>query len=119
MAAIHLTKGGFENRIANIAELANGWNFKGDKPALIDFFATWCGPCQRLAPIIYELAEEYAGKVDIYKVDVDNEEELAKLFRVRSIPTLVYIPMGEDPIIQPGGKTKGELKQIIESTLLK
>ena len=119
MAAIHLTKGGFENRIANIAELANGWNFKGDKPALIDFFATWCGPCQRLAPIIDELAEECAGKVDIYKVDVDNEEELAKLFRVRSIPTLVYIPMGEDPIIQPGGKTKGELKQIIESTLLK
>ena len=116
MSAIHLTKGGFENRIADIA---NGWKFKGDKPALIDFFATWCGPCQRLSPIIDELAEEYAGKVDIYKVDVDEESELAKLFRVRSIPTLVYIPMNETPIIQPGGKTKGELKQIIESTLLK
>lgn len=119
MSAIHLTKGGFENRVANIADLANGWNFKGNKPALIDFYATWCGPCQRLAPIIDELAEEYGDKIDIYKVDVDEETELAKLFRVRSIPTLVYIPIGEAPIIQPGGKTKGELKQIIESTLLK
>lgn len=119
MSAIHLTKGGFENRIANIAEMAIEWKFKGERPAIIDFYATWCGPCQRLAPIIDELAEEYAGKVDIYKVDVDEETELAKLFRVRSIPTLVYIPMGETPIIQPGGKTKGELKEIIATTLLK
>mgnify|MGYP003306454455 CR=1 FL=1 len=118
MSAIHLTKGGFENRIADIAEMANGWKFKGDKPALIDFFATWCGPCQRLSPIIDELAEEYAGKVDIYKVDVDEERELAKLFRVRSIPTLVYIPKDGAPVIQPGGKTKGELKQMIDTTLL-
>ena len=119
MSAIHLTKGGFENRVANIAEMANGWNFKGNKPALIDFYASWCGPCQRLSPIIDEIAEEYAGKVDIYKVNVDDEEELAKLFRVRSIPTLVYIPMGKNPTIQPGGKTKAELKEIIETMLLK
>lgn len=119
MSAIHLTKGGFENRVANIAEMANGWNFKGNKPAIIDFYASWCGPCQRLSPIIDEIAEEYAGKVDIYKVNVDDEEVLAKLFRVRSIPTLVYIPMGENPTIQPGGKTKAELKEIIETMLLK
>ena len=119
MATIHLTKGGFENRVANIAEMADGWNFKGNKPAIIDFYASWCGPCQRLSPIIDEIAEEYAGKVDIYKVNVDDEEELAKLFRVRSIPTLVYIPMGENPTIQPGGKTKAELKEIIETMLLK
>jgi thioredoxin len=119
MSAIHLTKGGFENRVANIAEMANGWNYKGNKPAIIDFYASWCGPCQRLSPIIDEIAEEYAGKVDIYKVNVDDEEELAKLFRVRSIPTLVYIPMGENPTIQPGGKTKAELKEIIETMLLK
>lgn len=119
MSAIHLTKGGFENRVANIAEMADGWNFKGNKPAIIDFYASWCGPCQRLSPIIDEIAEEYAGKVDIYKVNVDDEEELAKLFRVRSIPTLVYIPMGENPTIQPGGKTKAELKEIIETMLLK
>ena len=119
MSAIHLTKDGFENRIVNIADMANGWNFKGDKPAIIDFYASWCGPCQRLSPIIDELSEEYAGKVDIYKIDVDDQTELAKLFRVRTIPTLVYIPMGETPIVQSGGKTKGELRQTIESLLLK
>ncbi|MBO7263188.1 MAG: thiol reductase thioredoxin, partial [Alistipes sp.] len=70
MGAIHLTKGGFENRIVKIEDLANGWSFLGERPALIDFFASWCGPCQRLSPIIDELADEYAGKVDIYKVNV-------------------------------------------------
>ena len=119
MGAIHLTKGGFENRIAKIEDLANGWNFLGERPALIDFFASWCGPCQRLSPIIDELAEEYAGKVDIYKVNVDDEETLAQIFKVRSIPTLVYIPKGETPTIQAGGKTKAELKELINSILLK
>ena len=119
MGAIHLTMGGFENRIAKIEDLANGWNFLGERPALIDFFASWCGPCQRLSPIIDELAEEYAGKVDIYKVNVDDEETLAQIFKVRSIPTLVYIPKGETPTIQAGGKTKAELKELIDSILLK
>lgn len=119
MGAIHLTKGGFENRIANIDEMAKEWRFLGDKPALIDFYASWCGPCQRLSPIIDELAEEYAGKVDIYKVNVDDEETLSQLFRIRSIPTLVYIPMNDRPTIEMGGKTKVELKKRIEENLLK
>ena len=119
MGAIHLTKGGFENRIAKIEDLANGWSFLGERPALIDFFASWCGPCQRLSPIIDELAEEYAGRVDIYKVNGDDEETLAQIFKVRSIPTLVYIPKGETPTIQAGGKTKGELKELIDNILLK
>ncbi|MBQ5594202.1 MAG: thioredoxin [Alistipes sp.] len=119
MGAINLTKGGFENRIAKIDDLAKEWNFLGDKPALIDFYASWCGPCQRLAPIIDEVAEELKGKVDIYKVNVDDEEVLAKLFKVRSIPTLVYIPMGELPIVQAGGKTKSELMDLIRTNLLK
>ena len=119
MATIHLTKGGFENRIAKIDEMAQGWRFLGERPALIDFYASWCGPCQRLSPIIDELAAEFEGKVDIYKVDVDAEEELARLFKVRSIPTLVYIPMGELPIVQAGGKTKSELMDLIRTNLLK
>lgn len=118
MATIHLTKGGFENRIAKIEDMASGWNFLGKRPALIDFYASWCGPCQRLSPIIDELAEEYDGKVDIYKVDVDAEEELARLFRVRSIPTLVYIPMEGKPIVEMGGKTKGEMKEKFNEYLL-
>lgn len=119
MGAINLTKGGFENRIAKIDDLAKEWHFLGDRPALIDFYASWCGPCQRLAPIIDEVAEELKGRVDIYKVNVDDEEVLAKLFKVRSIPTLVYIPMGELPIVQAGGKTKTELMDLIRTNLLK
>ena len=119
MGAINLSKGGFENRIAKIDDLSKEWHFLGDKPALIDFYASWCGPCQRLAPIIDEVAEELKGRVDIYKVNVDDEEVLAKLFKVRSIPTLVYIPMGELPIVQAGGKTKTELMDLIRTNLLK
>lgn len=119
MGAIHLTKGGFENRIAKIEDLANGWHFLGERPALIDFFASWCGPCQRLSPIIDELAEEYAGKVDIYKVNVDDEQELAAIFNVRSIPTLVYIPLNDEPTIVPGGMGKAQLRENIENLLLK
>ncbi|MBR4844177.1 MAG: thioredoxin [Alistipes sp.] len=119
MGAIHLTKGGFENRIAKIEDLAKEWRFLGDKPALIDFYADWCGPCQRLLPIIDEVADELRGKVDIYKVNVDSEEELAKLFKIRSIPTLVYIPMGELPIVQAGGKSKTELMDLIRTNLLR
>lgn len=117
MATIHLTKGGFENRIAKIDEMAKEWRFLGTRPALIDFYASWCGPCQRLSPIIDELAEEYDGKVDIYKVDVDAEEYLARLFKIRSIPTLVYIPLGELPIVELGGKGKGELKEKLDAML--
>lgn len=112
-----MTKGGFENRIAKIDEMATQWHFLGTRPALIDFYASWCGPCQRLSPIIDELAKEYNGKVDIYKVDVDAEEELARLFKVRSIPTLVYIPMGELPIVELGGKGKGELKEKLNALI--
>ena len=110
-----MTKGGFENRIAKIDEMANSWHFLGKRPALIDFYASWCGPCQRLAPIIDELAAEYEGKVDIYKVDVDSEEELARLFKVRSIPTLVYIPTEGLPVVELGGKGKGELKEKLDA----
>jgi thioredoxin len=95
--------------------MANGWRFLGQRPALIDFYASWCGPCQRLSPIIDELAAEYDGKVDIYKVDVDAEEELARLFKVRSIPTLVYIPTEGLPIVELGGKGKGELKEKLDA----
>ena len=80
MKAKHLTKEEFLNKVANYETNPNEWKFLGERPALIDFYATWCGPCKMLAPVLDELAEEYDGKIDIYKIDVDQEEELAGLF---------------------------------------
>ncbi|MBO5902090.1 MAG: thioredoxin [Alistipes sp.] len=116
MATIHLNKAEFEKRVA---KLSGGWEFLGDKPALVDFYASWCRPCQMLSPIIDELAEEYAGKVDIYKVNVDDEQEVAAHFNVRSIPTLAYIPLNDRPTLVPGGTSKVQLRENIENLLLK
>jgi thioredoxin len=116
MATIHLNKVEFEKRVA---KLDGGWKFLGDKPALVDFYASWCRPCQMLMPIIDEVAEEYAGRVDIYKVNVDDEQELAAHFNVRSIPTLAYIPLNDRPTLVPGGMGKAQLKENIETLLLK
>ena len=107
MATIHLNKAEFEKRVA---KLSGGWKFLGDKPALVDFYASWCRPCQMLSPIIDELAEEYAGRVDIYKVSVDDEQEVAAHFNVRSIPTLAYIRLSDRPTLVPGGMGKAQLK---------
>lgn len=85
------------------------WVFLGQRPALIDFYATWCGPCKSLAPVLDELSIEYAGEVDVYKVNVDDERELAALFQVRSIPTLVFVPMAGQPEVVVGAMTRGEL----------
>ena len=115
MTTINLTKEEFLNKVMDYESNPTEWKYKGDKPAIIDFYASWCGPCQRLAPIIDELANEYEGRVDIYKVDVDSEEELARLFKVRSIPTLVYIPTEGLPIVELGGKGKGELKEKLDA----
>ena len=83
MKAKHLTKEEFLNKVANYETNPNEWKFLGERPALIDFYATWCGPCKMLAPVLDELAEEYDGKIDIYKIDVDQEEELAGLMLTR------------------------------------
>lgn len=114
MATINLTKGGFLKRVADYENNPQEWKFLGDKPALIDFYASWCGPCKALSPILDELANEYAGKVDIYKVNVDDERELASLFRIRTVPTLLFVPMKGDPHLMPGAPTKGHLKKMID-----
>ena len=96
----------------------NDWKYEGDKPAIVDFYATWCGPCKALAPVLEELAKEYAGKVYIYKIDVDKEEELAGAFGIRSIPTLLWIPQSGKPTVTQGALPKPELKKMIDDTLL-
>lgn len=119
MKVVHLTKAEFLNKVYNFEKNPDAWKFEGNKPAIVDFFATWCGPCKALSPIMEELAEEYNGKVDIYKIDVDQEEELAAAFGVRSIPTLLFIPLKGKPVITQGAMPKAELKDMIEKNLLK
>lgn len=89
MAITQLTKTEFSEKIANLDSAISEWHYLGSRPAIVDFYATWCGLCRTLAPILEELSEEYAGEVDIYKVDIDREQELAAAFGVRSVPTLL------------------------------
>lgn len=118
METIHLTKAEFLNKVYNYEANPNEWKYEGDKPAIVDFYATWCGPCKALAPVLEELAKEYDGKIYIYKVDVDKEEELAAAFGIRSIPTLLWIPQNGKPAITQGAMPKNELKKTIDNTLL-
>ena len=117
MATINLTKGGFLRRVADIETMATDWKFLGDKPAVIDFYASWCGPCQRLLPVIETLSDEFEGKIDIYKVNVDQEEELAAAFNIRTIPTLIFIPMSGKPEREVGAKSESELREKLNNLL--
>jgi thioredoxin 1 len=94
------------------------WSYKGARPAIIDFYADWCGPCKMVAPILEDLAKEYDGQLDIYKVDTDVEQELAGVFGIQSIPTFLFIPMEGLPMRQPGAFPKNVFKKVIEEELL-
>ena len=91
---------------------------KNNKAIIVDFSAEWCGPCKMLAPILDEIAEEYAGRVDVYKVNVDEEEELAALFRIRSVPTLLFVPLTDAPQMAQGALPKKTLVEAIQNVLL-
>lgn len=93
------------------------WAFKGDRPAIIDFYADWCGPCKMVAPILEELSENYKDKIDIYKVDTDKEQELAGAFGIQSIPSILFIPMDEKPQMAAGALPKETLEQVIGEVL--
>ena len=93
------------------------WNYKGQKPCVIDFYTTWCGPCKRLAPIMDELSEQYAGKVQFFKADTEQERELAYVFQIASIPQVLYIPVKGQPILLKGLYPKEEIIKIIDEHL--
>ncbi len=118
MAIEHLTKETFLSKVFNF-EVNKEWKFEGSKPCIIDFYADWCGPCKMVAPILEELATEYTGKIDIYKIDTEAEQELASAFGIRSIPSMLFVPMGEQPQMSVGALPKDSLKKAISDVLLK
>jgi thioredoxin len=113
----HLTKESFKEKVFNF-ETETDWKFSGELPAIIDFYADWCGPCKMVAPILEELSAEYAGKIDIYKVDTEAEEELAGVFGIQSIPSILFIPKEGEPQMMVGALPKASMKQAIEEILL-
>ena len=113
----HLTTAAFKEKIFNY-DKHQEWVFAGTLPAVIDFWAPWCGPCRAVGPVIDELSEQYAGKVNFYKINTDEEEELAAAFGIQSIPSLLFIPLNAQPQMAVGALPRGELVQIIESELL-
>lgn len=113
----HLTKEAFLTKVFDYEK--NGeWSFAGELPCLIDFYADWCGPCKMVAPILEELAVEYEGKINIYKIDTEAEQELAAVFGIRSIPSLLFCPKGDRPQMAQGALPKDVLKDAIEKILL-
>jgi thioredoxin 1 len=118
MTVIHLTKADFLKKVSNYEANPNEWKYEGDVPCVVDFFATWCGPCKMLSPIMDSVAEEYKGKIIVYKVDVDKEEDLAAAFGVQSIPTLLWIPIKGDPFFSRGAMNYADLKKVIDEKLL-
>ena len=119
MKTIELTKADFLKKVMDYETNPNEWKYLGDKPAIIDFYASWCGPCKLVAPILEELAEEYDGQIYIYKVNTEEEQELAGLFGIRSIPSILFIPMGEQPQMATGAMPKSSFKEAIDKVLLK
>ena len=117
MATIKMTAQVFKDKVFDYTTKKE-WDFQGERPAIIDFYADWCGPCKMVAPVLEELSEEYAGKLDIYKVDTEVEQELSAIFGIRSIPSILFIPMKEQPMMQAGALPKNVLQQVIEERLL-
>ena len=118
MPTIQLTTELFKSEVFDCTT-EKEWKFKGKLPAIIDFYADWCGPCKMVAPILEDLSEEYKDKIVIYKVDTEVEQELSAAFQIRSIPSMLFIPMDKKPIMQAGALPKENLKEVIEKELMK
>lgn len=116
MKTVHLTAAEFSTKVANLD--SSKWKYLGQKPALIDFYASWCGPCKALAPVLEELATEYGDQIIIYKIDTEAEQELAAAFGIRSIPTLLFVPLTGEPQMVQGALPKAQLKEAIDKVLL-
>ena len=118
MATKNLTTDEFKSLVFDYTKHED-WTFSGSKPAIVDFYADWCGPCKMVAPILEELSEEYKNEIDIYKVDTEAQQELSAVFQIRSIPSMLFIPMDGQPMMNAGALPKHTLKDVIKKELLK
>lgn len=110
----YLSTADFRLKIMDYETHQTEWVFEGKRPAVIDFYTTWCGPCKMMAPIVEEMAKAYAGKVDFYKVDIDKEQELAQTFGIQSIPTFLFIPVNGKPTMQMGAMPKETFEKMVK-----
>ena len=115
----YLTTSDFKKKVMDYEKHPEEWVFVGSRPAIIDFYATWCRPCKMTASVVEELAKDYQGKIDFYKVDIDKEQELATIFGIQSIPTFLFIPLKGQPTAQMGAMEKEDFEKIIKQVLLK
>jgi len=111
-----LTKTTFQEKVFNY-EQNKEWKYEGKLPAIIDFWAEWCAPCRMVAPVLEELSKEYEGKINIYKVNTEHEQELAAAFGIQSIPSLLFIPVEGQPQMAAGALPKDALVKIIDEVL--
>lgn len=114
----HLTLESFKEKIFDY-EKGDEWNYIGELPAIIDFYADWCGPCKMVAPVLEELSEEYAGKINVFKVNTEEQQELSGMFGIRSIPSILFIPKENKPQMSVGALPKNVIKSAIKDVLLK
>lgn len=115
---VHLTAQDFKEKVFNY-EAGKEWKYEGTLPAIIDFYADWCQPCKMVAPVLEDLAREYAGKIMVYKVNTENEQELASVFGIQSIPTLLFVPKDGQPQAAMGALPKQTFEKVIKDVLLK
>ncbi|MCX7027339.1 MAG: thioredoxin [Spirochaetes bacterium] len=112
----HLTTSEFKSKVFDY-EKSKEWKYSGHLPAIIDFYAEWCGPCKMVGPVLESLAEEYAGKLQIYKVDTDKEPELSAVFGIQSVPSLLFVPLQGQPRMAMGALPKASFKSAIKDVL--
>jgi thioredoxin len=116
MALEHLTLETFKQKVFDF-EKNKEWKFEGSLPAVVDFYADWCGPCKMVTPVLEDLAVEYNGKIEIFKVDTEAERELASMFAIQSIPSILFIPMEGKPAMAKGAMPKESFKEAFSEVL--